>query len=48
MQKLAIEIKTIVFCIEKIANQYIKSSDLLIELKVIVIKQYNTRFEEDN
>ncbi len=48
MQKLNIEIKTLIFCIEKIANQYIKSNDLLIELKVIIIKQYNTRNEEDN
>ena len=48
MQKLNIELKTLIFCIEKIANQYIKSNDLLIELKVIIIKQYNTRFEEDN
>ncbi len=48
MQKLNIELKTLIFCIEKIANQYIKSSDLLIELKVIIIKQYNTRYEEDN
>jgi hypothetical protein len=46
MQKLGIDIKTLIFCIEKIANQYIKSGDLLIELKVIVIKQYNNRFEE--
>lgn len=48
MQKLGIDIKTIIFCVEKIATQYIKSSDLLFELRLIIVKQFNNNKFEDN
>ncbi len=47
MQKLNLDLKNIIYCVEKIATLWIKdNTDLLIELRLIIVKQFNNRFED--
>jgi hypothetical protein len=47
MQKLNLDLKTIIYCIEKLANTKIHdNTDLLLELRLITVKQFNNRFED--
>ncbi len=47
MQKLNLDLKTIIYCIEKIGGIYIhENTDLLLELRLITVKQFNNRFED--